>query len=74
MSAQGFEVAHHTVEAAAGADTLFLGQFLVRHAVFAIEFLPRAHNVDVVEHLPHPIFVMGSKIVCRRTPQRLKAC
>ena len=65
MSAQGVLVADHAVERAAGADTFLLCKFLIRHRILAVQFLPRAHHVDVVERLSYPVLMMFGKVESR---------
>ena len=62
VSAQGVLVADHAVERATGADAFLLCKFLIRHSIHAVQFLPRAHHVDVVERLSYPILVMLGKV------------
>ena len=60
---QRVEVGNHPVEIATGADAFLLRQFLIRHHILAVEFLPGAQDIDVVEGHPHPVLVVDGEVV-----------
>lgn len=63
MRAQLVLVCDHPAEGTAGADALLLRQLLIGHDVLAVEFLPCAHDVDIVEREAHPVAMVLGKII-----------
>ena len=72
MGSQSVEVGNHAIERAAGTDAFLFGQLLVGYYILAIQLLPRADNVDVVERLAHPVLVVLGKVESRAATQGLK--
>ena len=70
---QGVDVGHHAVERAARADAFLLGQFLVGHAILAVQFLPGAVDDDVVEGGVDPRLGLLGKVVGGLHTQGLEA-
>ena len=70
MGIQGVEVGNHPIETATGADAFLLRQLmigahhhLIRHHILAVEFLPGAQDIDVVESHSHPVLVVDGEVV-----------
>ena len=63
VGAQVDEVGDHPIKTPAGADTLFISQFLIGHAVLAIKFSPGALDDNITEGGSHPVEVMICEIV-----------
>ena len=72
MCAQLVLVCYHPAERTAGADALLLRQLLIGHDVLAVEFLPCAHDVDIVEREAHPVAMVLGKVVGGLASQRLQ--
>ena len=63
MGTQSFYITNHPVERAAGTNAFLLRQFLIWHYILAIQLLPRADDVDVVERQPYPVLVVLCKVI-----------
>ena len=63
MGSQRFYVPYHAIERTAGTYTFLLRQFLIRHHILTVQFLPRADDIDVIERQPYPILMVLRKVI-----------
>ena len=73
MSPKHCLVRNHTVEAPAGADGFLRCQRCIGDYILAVEFLPSTHDVNIIEGLTHPIFVMFREVESRSTAQGMES-
>ena len=73
VSPKRFLVGNHPIKRAAGADGFLLCQLFIRHDILSVEFLPSTHDVNIIEGLTHPIFVMFRKVESRSATQGMES-
>ena len=65
MGAEGVEIGYHSIETPAGTDAFLLRQLFVGDDILAIELLPGADDIDIVERQSYPILMMLGEVISR---------